>query len=226
MGHELSGVVARVGERVTGWTAGQRVTCKSMVSCGRCFFCRRGEYNLCENLQVLGVFTGEYRRHGGFAEYLVVPQRILYELPEEISYSQGTLVEPLAIALHAINLTPLEENNSAVVVGAGMVGLLVIQALRAAGCGQIIAVDIDPDRLRLAQQLGAGLGILSNDGSLPQKLREQTGGRGADRTFEVVGNSPAFNTALACARKGGSVTLVGTSARGSTPPCSLQLCAS
>lgn len=209
MGHETSGVIARVGENVTDWKVGDRVTCDSTVYCGVCFYCRRGEINLCENRRVLGVSTGEYRRHGAFAEFVAVPQHILYRLPEGVTFEQATMVEPLSIAFHAVRITPIDVNDSAVVVGSGMVGLLVIQALRIAGCGQIIAIDLDPDRLSQACQLGADAGFLSSDQELIRKVIDMTQGRGADHAFEVVGITPAVKTAVHCVRKGATVTLVG-----------------
>ena len=164
---------------------------------------------MCDNRRVLGVSTGEYRRHGAFAEFVSVPERILYRLPENVTFPQATVVEPLAIALHAVNLTHGRVNDTVVVVGAGMVGLVVIQVLRVAGCGQIIAVDLDQSRLDLACQLGADIGCLSNHPDLHAMILERTEGRGADCAFEVVGNTPALNTAIKSVRKGGSVTLVG-----------------
>ena len=209
MGHELSGVIVEAGSAVTAWKPGDRVTCDSTEYCGNCFYCQRGEINLCDNRRVLGVSTGEYRRHGAFAEYVAVPQRILYKLPAGVSFAQAAMVEPLSIAFHAVDITPVRLNDSAIVVGAGMIGLLVIQVLRVAGCGQIIAVDLDQDRLDLACQLGADLGLRSDDSALAQKVLENTSVRGADRAFEVVGIPLTINTAVSSVRKGGSVTLVG-----------------
>ena len=209
MGHETAGVIVKVGENVKGWKPGDRVTCDSTVYCGACFYCRRGEVNLCDNRRVLGVSTGEYRRHGAFAEFVAVPQRILYPLPQEVTFEQATMVEPLSIAFHAVRITPIDVNDSAVVVGSGMIGLLVIQALRIAGCGQIIAVDLDADRLEQAGRLGADTGLISTDSDLNQEILDLTHGRGADHAFVVVGVTAAVKTAVSSARKGGTVTLVG-----------------
>lgn len=214
MGHETAGVIVEAGGEVSGWHPGERVTCDSTVYCGVCYHCRRGEINLCDNRRVLGVSTGEYRRHGAFAEYLAVPQRILYRIPDEVAFVQASMVEPLSIAFHAVNINPIEINDSAVVVGSGMIGLLVIQALRIAGCGQIIAVDIDPERLAMAQQAGADTGLLSTDNDLQQEILALTEGRGADRAFEVVGITPTIQTAVHSVRKGGSLTLVGNLSAG------------
>ena len=150
MGHEAAGMIAQVGAEVSGWQVGDRVTFDSTVYCGTCYYCRRGEINLCDNRRVLGVSCAEYRQHGAFAEYVGVPQHILYRLPDTLTFTQAAMVEPVSIAVHAVERTPLALNDTAVVVGAGMIGLLVVQALRAAGCGQIIAVDLDPGRLALA----------------------------------------------------------------------------
>jgi L-iditol 2-dehydrogenase len=213
MGHEAAGVISRVGASVTGWAPGDRVTFDSTIYCGECFFCRRGEINLCDNRRVLGVSPAEYRQHGAFADYVAVPQRILYRLPEGITFEQAVLVEPLSIALHAVRRTPLVVGDAAVVVGAGMVGLMVVQALRVAGCGRVIAVDLDGDRLNLALQLGATDALRSDEGDVPAAIRELTNGRGADRAFEVVGITPTVQLAVNSVRKGGSVTLVGNLAR-------------
>src|SRR5688500_4363565 len=130
MGHEASGVIEAVGAGVRDWHVGDRVTFDSTVYCGECWYCRRGEINLCEHRRVLGVSTGEYRQHGAFAEYLAVPSRVLYKLPENLTFEQGAFVEPVSIAVHAVARTPLSLGCTAVVVGSGMIGLLVIQVLK------------------------------------------------------------------------------------------------
>ena len=120
MGHEASGVIAEVGSAVTQWEPGDRVTFDSMMSCGRCGFCRQGKINLCDNRRVLGVSCGEYRRHGAFAEHVAVPQHVIYRLPDALSFEHAALVEPLSVAVHAIGRTPLVLNDTAVVVGKPM----------------------------------------------------------------------------------------------------------
>jgi L-iditol 2-dehydrogenase len=209
MGHEAAGVIAETGATVTGWNKGDRVTFDSTVSCGECWYCRRGEINLCENRRVLGVSCGEYRRHGAFAEYIVVPARILYRLPENLSFEQAAMVEAVSVAVHAVERTPLTLNASVVVVGSGMIGLLVVQVLRARGCGKIIAIDLDKEKLTLAKKFGATDIIEATEADLPQKIRALTSERGADAAFEVVGMPATVKTAIESVRKGGSVTLVG-----------------
>ena len=209
MGHEAAGVITEIGSQVTSFKVGDRVTFDSTVSCGQCFFCRRGDINLCDNRMVLGVSCGEYRRHGAFAEYVSVPQHICYLLPEGLPFEHAAMIEAVSIAVHAANRTPVSLGDTAVVVGSGMIGLLVIQAMRLAGCGRIIAVDLEENRLEKAKELGADIGLKGDAVDVPAEVRKLTGGRGADVVLEVVGVAATVNTAIACARKGGSVTLVG-----------------
>ncbi|MCB0094821.1 MAG: galactitol-1-phosphate 5-dehydrogenase [Caldilineaceae bacterium] len=209
MGHEAAGVISQVGANVTQWQVGDRVTFDSMISCGNCYFCRRGEPNLCDDRRVLGVSPGDYRQHGAFAEYVALPQRILFPLPDQLSFEHASMAEPVSIASHAVNITPLALGDSAVVIGAGMIGNLVIQALRLAGCGQIIAVDLDASKLEVAREVGATHTLVVNQCDVPEEVRKLTGGRGADMAFEAVGISAAVKSAVDSVRKGGSVTLVG-----------------
>ncbi len=209
MGHEAAGVITEIGSQVTSFKVGDRVTFDSTVSCGQCFFCRRGDINLCDNRMVLGVSCGEYRRHGAFAEYVSVPQHICYLLPEGLPFEHAAMIEAVSIAVHATNRTPVSLGDTAVVVGSGMIGLLVIQAMRLAGCGRIIAVDLEENRLEKAKELGADIGLKGDAVDVPAEVRKLTSGRGADVVLEVVGIASTVNMAIACARKGGSVTLVG-----------------
>lgn len=209
MGHEAAGVVAEVGSEVENARQGDRVTFDSTVYCGRCFYCRQGRVNLCDNRVVLGVSCEDYRRHGAFAEYVAVPERIVYPLPDSLSFEHAALIEALSIAVHAVGLTPVPLDSTAVVVGSGMIGLLVIQCLRLAGCLRVFAVDIDDGKLKLAVQLGAEEGLNPKTCDVPSRIRERTRGRGADIGLEVVGASDPLQTALASVRKGGALILVG-----------------
>jgi L-iditol 2-dehydrogenase len=209
MGHEAAGMVEEVGADVTAFRAGDRVTFDSTVYCGECFFCHRGEINLCDNRQVLGVSCGEYRRYGAFAEFVSVPERICYHLPDELSFHEAAMIEAVGVAVHAVRITPVTLNDTAVVVGVGMIGLLSLQALRLAGCGKIIAVDLEDNKLDTAVELGATHRLNPSRDDVPAAVRALTNGRGADVALEAVGATAPIQTAIAAVRKGGAVTLVG-----------------
>lgn len=209
MGHEAAGVVIEVGAAVDDLNPGDRVTFDSMVSCGRCAFCRRGQPNLCDNRRVLGVSCGEYRRHGAFAERISVPRRIVYRLPDELPLEHAALIEAVSVGVHAVNVTPVRLGDTAVIVGAGMIGLLTLQAVKAAGAGRVIAIDINDQRLTVARQLGATDTIGGDQGDPIAAVKDLTAGRGADISMEVVGATPTVKTAIEVVRKGGCVTLVG-----------------
>lgn len=209
MGHEASGVIAAVGVEVSGWEVGDRVTFDSTVYCGRCHFCRQGRMNLCDERRVLGVSCDEYRQDGAFAELVAVPERVLYRIPDELSFEHAAMVEPLSVAVHGVERIPVSLGDTAVVVGAGVIGLLAVQALRAAGCGTIISVDLEADRLDLARRLGADVGLKADECDVIAEVRRHSGGRGADVAFEAVGVPAAVQTAIECLRKGGSAALVG-----------------
>jgi L-iditol 2-dehydrogenase len=209
MGHEASGEVAATGPRVTGWRKGDRVTFDSTISCGTCRFCAAGQVNLCENRRVVGVSPVEFKQHGAFAEYVVVPARILYRLPDTLPYREAAMVEPVSIAVHAVQRVRLAPGSTAVVIGSGMIGLLVIQALRWAGASNIIAVDLADSRLELARRLGATHALNSGSCDVAAEVARLTGGLGAEVSFEVVGFGPTLNLALAVLKRGGSCVLVG-----------------
>lgn len=209
MGHEAAGTIVEAGPGVTFWKTGDRVTFDSTVYCGACAFCRQGRINLCDHRRVLGVSCEEYRWHGAFAEFVAVPERILYRLPDGLSFENAVMVEPLSIAFHAVNRTPRRMGDTALVVGAGMVGLLAVQALKLAGCGRVIAVDVEKEKLDLAGKLGATDMINAASTDAVAAAMELTGGVGVDASFEVVGLPKSVDAAVKSVRKGGSVTLIG-----------------
>ena len=209
MGHEAAGVIEQVGQGVRDFRVGERVTFDSTVYCGQCDFCQAGKVNLCDNRQVLGVSCGDYRRHGAFAEYVTVPARIVYRLPDSLPMEHAALIEAVSVAVHAVNRSEVAAGDTAVVVGAGMIGLLTIQALRAAGAGQVVATDLDDTRLELAKQLGASVTVNSQQQDPVGVVQELTSGRGAAAAFEAVGATEPIAAAIHCVAKGGSVTLIG-----------------
>jgi L-iditol 2-dehydrogenase len=209
MGHEAAGVIERIGAGVHGFEPGDRVSFDSTVSCGACEFCRRGRINLCDNRTVLGVSTGEYRRHGAFAEYVAVPSRIVYKLPDSLPFERAALLEAVSVAVHGVNRRVPAPEETAVVVGSGMIGVLIVQVLRAKGTTNIVAVDLDPRKRALATRMGATHAIDPLEHDVPSAVRELTSGRGADVSFEVVGHGDTLLSALRCLRKGGTTVLVG-----------------
>jgi L-iditol 2-dehydrogenase len=209
MGHEAAGVVAKIGPEVHSFRVGDRVTFDSTISCGKCFFCSRGDVNLCDNRQVLGVSCGEYHRDGAFAEYVSVPQHVVYPLPGSFPFEKAALIEAASIAVHAAKITAIQSGDSAVVIGAGMIGLLAVQALRVYGCSKIVAVDLEESKLALARSLGADETLLAADPHLLAKLKAATEGLGPDIAVEVVGLQKSVLTAIDSVRRGGTVTLVG-----------------
>jgi L-iditol 2-dehydrogenase len=209
MGHEAAGVVAALGQGATGYGVGNRVTFDSTVYCGKCEFCQRGEVNLCNDRQVVGVSCGDYRRAGAFAEYVTVPERILYRLPEDLSFADAAMLEAVSVAIHAVRVAEVAGGETALVIGAGMIGLLILQAARASGCSRIFVTDVDATRLELARSLGADAVIDSSSESLTSRIEQLTNGRGVDVTFEAVGRPETVAAAIDCTRKGGTVALVG-----------------
>jgi L-iditol 2-dehydrogenase len=209
MGHEAAGTVAAAGKNAAGYEPGDRVTFDSTVYCGECEFCRRGEVNLCDNRQVIGVSCGDYRRHGAFAEYVVVPARIAYHLPEKFAFSEAAMLEAVSVALHAVRVSEVQQGDTALVIGAGMIGLLTLQAARAAGCGRVFIADVDATRLELARKLGADETLHCSGADLLNEVLKLTMGRGVDVSYEAVGRNETVTAAIDATRKGGTVALVG-----------------
>jgi L-iditol 2-dehydrogenase len=209
MGHEAAGIIAATGAGVAGFMTGDRVTFDSTVYCGECEFCKRGEVNLCDRREVIGVSCGDYRRHGAFAEYIAVPERILYHLPETMSFPEAAMLEAVSVALHAVHVTGDVNGQTVLVIGAGMIGLLTMQAARAAGAARVMIADIEATRLNLARSLGNDGTLNLSGGELTQEILRQTGGVGVDVVLEAVGRNETIATAIDSVRKGGTVTLIG-----------------
>jgi L-iditol 2-dehydrogenase len=208
MGHEAAGTIVALGSGITNFNENERVTFDSTVFCGVCAFCQRGDVNLCNRREVLGVSCGDYRRPGAFAEYIVVPSHIVYRLPPSISFTEAALLEAVAVAVHAVSLARNVPQRTGLVIGAGTIGLLCLQALRVAGCSRIFVADIDQSRLALAQSLGASA-LLSPELDLVAQVSSLTDGEGVDLVVEAVGRNETVASAIEAVRKGGTVILVG-----------------
>lgn len=209
MGHEAAGVIVETGSDVTRFETDQRVTFDSMISCGTCGMCEQGKNNLCPSRRVLGVSCESYRQAGCFAEFVTVPEHIVYAIPDGLAFEHAAMVEPVSVAVHAVGLLQIEQGYSGVVVGTGMIGLLVVQALKVAGCTQVIAVDVDDEKLKLARSLGATDTINANQQDVAECVQRLTQGQGANVAVEVVGKTEPLQTAIQSVRLGGQVGLVG-----------------
>lgn len=206
MGHEGSGIVEEVGSLVTGFKAGDRVTFDSTIFCGSCAFCRSGLFNLCDNRRVLGVSCEEYRRDGIFAEYAIVEERVLFHLPEGLSFTEAAFAEPAGVAAHAVSLAPPKLGEDVAVVGAGLIGLLIIKVLRTMTAGRIFAIEVDENRRKKALEVGADHAL---DPADIDEVATLTAGALVPTVFEAVGATGPIKTAISIARKGGTVVLVG-----------------
>jgi L-iditol 2-dehydrogenase len=209
MGHEAAGVIAEVGADVTSFKSGDRVTFDSTVYCGECDYCRNGQVNLCDFRQVVGVSCGDYRRAGAFAEYVVVPGRILYKLPDAFSFPEAAMLEAVSVALHAVRLSEFKGGEIVLVIGAGMIGLLTLQAARAGGASRVIVADVDATRLKMAKEMGADEVLEISGAELVAEVMRLTAGKGVDVALEAVGRNETVSAAIDCVRKGGTVTLIG-----------------
>ena len=210
MGHEAAGEIVRLGENVHDWEIGARVTFNSTISCGDCDYCQRGLSNLCDHRRIFGVSCEEYRRTGAFAEFVAVPKRILYRIPETLGYEEAAMSEPLAVAVHGVGISEISLDDSVMVIGAGVIGLLVIQTLRLATSGQIIAVDISDQRLALAKSLGADVTLNNQDSSrFEQALGKALTNGEADAVFDAVGLPQTVLLGFQHLRKGGTLTQLG-----------------
>ncbi len=214
MGHEASGIIAQCGEGVTEYKVGDRVTFDSTIYCGKCDMCKAGKVNLCNDRMVLGVSCAEYNREGCFAEYVVVPEYILYRMPDDVTFVQAAMIEPLSVAYHAATRTPIGGNDSVLVVGIGTIGLLTMQVVRSFGAKQIIAVDIDDARLELARQNGATHTVNSKDpDALQQILALTEDGQGVDIAMDATGIETTVNLCINSVHLDGRVVLIGNLAQ-------------
>ena len=208
MGHEAAGTIAALGEGVKRLSEGDRVTLDSTVYCGSCSYCLSGKINLCDRREVLGVSCGDYRRAGAFAEYVLAPARIVHGLPDNLPFAEAAMLEAVAVAMHAVSLAPISSETTALVLGAGTIGLLVQQSLRVAGCFRVFVADVDAARLELSRSLGATM-VLTSGRDLTAQVLELTNGSGADVVIEAVGLEATVFAAIDAVRKGGTVVLVG-----------------
>jgi len=216
MGHECSGIVEELGSGDFHVIPGERVTVKPIAQCGACYWCLRGQYSLCPKAleRAIGISPAH---DGAFAQYVLIkyPSEMLVELPDSVTLEQGALVEPLATSLHGVRLSRFKPGDTAVVIGAGMIGLGVVQFLQLGGAGKIIVLEINRKKSAIAATLGADT-VLNpeNAGSdVMEKIMALTGGVGADIVFECAGVPLALQTCTDYVKSGGQVMLIGINDR-------------
>ena len=205
LGHECSGEVAEVGEKVTNVKVGQRVVIEPGFTCGVCEACRSGRYNLCPNVR----FYGAPPYDGAFAEYALASAENVYPMPDNMTYGEGAMIEPLAVGLMATKRGRVSVHDSVAVFGAGPIGLFSLQAAKSHGAVETFAVDIIDYRLEYASKLGAGTVINALKGDPVELIRESTGGRGVDVVIEASGSPKAVRQAIDVVKPGGRIVFVG-----------------
>ena len=203
MGHEYCGEITEVGDGVDNLAVGDRVAVEPIFACGHCAACREGRYNLCDSLGFVGLSGG----HGGFAAYSVVPGEMCHKMPDELSLEQGALVEPAAVALHAVRVSQIKAGDKAAVFGAGPIGLLVVEALRAAGASQIHVVEPSDQRRARAKDLGATSTIDPTREDPVEAIRKASG-TGVDVSFEVTGVPSVLQQTIDATRHEGQSLIV------------------
>lgn len=203
-GHEVSGRVEKVGDRVAGLKAGDKVTIQPQVVCGKCYSCTHGRYHICDELKVMG-----FQTTGTASQYFAADQEKVLKLPDALSYDQGAMVEPLAVAVHALGRSDAVAGKKILVLGAGPIGNLVAQAAKGLGAAAVIVTDISAYRLAIARECGIDHCVNVNSEDLGAALGAAFGPDRADLTLECIGVNPAIDQAIRFARKGTDIIVVG-----------------
>lgn len=213
LGHEAAGRVVAVGEGVEGFQVGDRVVVEPGVACGNCRHCRSGRYNLCTNVRFLGIPPTD----GLMASQVRVPARWVFHLPDSLSDAEGAMIEPFAVGLQAVEEAGVQPGQSVVILGAGPIGLMILQAARVRGASPIISIDLSPVALDTARRLGADHVINPRETNPVEAVKALTGEEGADVVIEAVGAAATIRQTLDLVRRGGIVTLVGIAADAAIP---------
>lgn len=204
IGHEFSGVVIEIGRDVENVAVGDRVTLEPVITCGHCPACEAGDYGYCENIS----FT--YRQgDGSMADYITIPAKRVYKIPDEMSFEEGALIEPLSVAVHAVRRADIELGETVLVIGGGAVGILIAGLCKLRGAKKIILSDPNEFRLELSRKFGVTHTILARKEDVDVHIRELTEGRGVDKSFECVGSQTTLHQAMNSLKKNGLATVVG-----------------
>ena len=205
LGHEFAGVVAALGPGVEGPPVGTRVAVEPAIHCGTCEFCLEGNPNLCPHI----LFVSTPPTRGSLVEYIAHPAALVFPLPEDIDFADGAMLEPLGVAIHTVNLAKLRPGDTAAVLGSGPIGLLTIQMARLGGVRRVYATDLIPERLAMAQRMGADEVLHAGEADPVAWVEELTGGRGVDVVFEAAWAAETVAQATAMAKPGGRVVIAG-----------------
>ncbi|HVC33349.1 MAG TPA: NAD(P)-dependent alcohol dehydrogenase [Chloroflexota bacterium] len=213
LGHEAAGRVVAVGSNVEGLAAGDRVIVEPGLACGQCRWCRVGRYNLCPHVRFLGIPHTD----GLLAGMVRVPARWVYRLPDSIGDAEGAMIEPFAVGLQAVHEADVQPGQTVVILGAGPIGLMILQAARVRGAGTIVSIDLAERPLDMARRLGATVALDPRQSDVLATVRDLTDGDGADVVIEAVGATPTIRQAFDLVRRGGTITLVGIAAEPTIP---------
>lgn len=205
-GHEWSGTIEEIGSNVTFLKACDRVTADVSIGCGLCVNCKKGRYNFCSNQREVGISGG---KDGAFAEYIIMPEAFLYRIPEGISMDAATLVEPTATVVKSIRTTPVMLGDVALVLGAGPIGMVGFQAVKAAGASRVIVADKSDFKLNLAKELGADIVVNTDKENLAEIVTEVSNGQGVDYLLEATGNPALARQIPALVKRGGIINALG-----------------
>ncbi len=210
LGHEFTGTIVELGSGVERFRVGERIVAVNSAPCRRCFFCKRGQLNLCNTIRenLLG-----FSLPGAYAEYIRIPRRILaqnaYHLPEEVSMEEMAMLEPLACTMLGSDASGVKKRDTVAIIGGGPMGLLHVAIAKAKGSGRVICIDYHDSKLELARHLGADLTIAAHGAAAVEAIRDVTEGRGADVVIEATGRLEAWSRAFEMARRGGTVVFFG-----------------
>ena len=202
-GHELSAQIVKLGEGVTGLAPGQKVTIEPQVYCGKCYPCTHGKYNLCESLKVMG-----FQTTGTASEYFAVDASKVDVLPENMTYSEGAMIEPLAVTVHAAKRFPEIKGAKAAILGCGPIGILLAQSCKALGASQVMITDVSDYRLELAKQCGADFAVNTKERDFGEAMTACFGPDKAEGIYDCAGNGITMGQAIRYARKGSTIILV------------------
>lgn len=205
LGHESAGEIVEVGSDVLGFSVGDRVTVEPGVTCGKCVHCKTGKYNLCPDVKFLA--TPPY--DGAFCEYIAIRSDFVYKIPDEMTFDEAAMAEPISVGIHALRRGRLQAGETVVIMGMGPIGILAAMVAKVSGASRIIGVDFEESRLELSKKMGVTDTVCLKNENLAEKLNAITNHQGVDLALETAGNAKALQSALSSVKRGGRVVIVG-----------------